>query len=66
MEFGIEKCFMLVMKTGKRHMTNGMELPNHDKIRTLGENDTYRYLGILETDIIMVIIIILWEFFTSV
>ena len=50
MEFGIEKCAMLVMKSGKRHMTDGMELPNQDKIRTLGENETYKYLGILEAD----------------
>ena len=27
-----------------------MELLNHDKIRTLGENETYKYLGILEAD----------------
>ena len=40
------------MKSGKRHMTDGMELPNHDKIRTLEENETYKYLGILETDTI--------------
>ena len=52
MEFGIEKCAMLVMKSGSRHMTDGMELPNHDKIRTLGENKTYKYLGILEADTI--------------
>ena len=52
MDFGIEKCAMLVMKSGKRHMTDGMELPNHDKIRTLGENETYKYLGILEGDTI--------------
>ena len=52
MEFGIEKCAMLVMKSGKRHMIDGMELPNHDKIRTLGENETYKYLGILEADTI--------------
>ena len=43
MEFGIEKCVMLVIKSGKRHMADGMELPNHDKIRTLGEEETYRY-----------------------
>ena len=43
MEFGIEKCTMLVMKSGKRHMTDGMELPNADKIRTHGENETYKY-----------------------
>ena len=52
MEFGIEKCAMLVMKSGKGHMTDGMELPNQDKIRTLGENETYQYLGILEADTI--------------
>ena len=43
-------CAMLVMKIGKRHMTDGMELPNQEKIRTLGENETYKYLGILEAD----------------
>ena len=52
MEFGIEKCTMLVMKSGKRHMTDGMELPNHDRIRTLEEKETYKYLGILEVDTI--------------
>ena len=43
---------MLVMKSGKRHMTDRMELPNHDKIRTFEENETYKYLGILEADTI--------------
>ena len=48
MEFGIEKCALLVIKSGKRHLTDGIELPNQDKIRMLAENETYRYLGILE------------------
>ena len=52
MEFGIEKCAMLVMKSGKRPLTDGMELPNQDKIRTFGEKETYKYLGILEADTI--------------
>ena len=52
MEFGIEKCAMLVMKSGKRHLIDGMELPNQDKIRMLAENETYKYLGILEVDTI--------------
>ena len=43
---------MLVMKSGKRHLTDGMELPKQDKIRTLGEKETYKYLGILEADTI--------------
>ena len=42
MEFGIEKCAMLIMKSGKQHMTDGMELSNHDKIITLGEKETYK------------------------
>ena len=52
MEFGIEKCAMLVMKSGKRHLMDGMELPNQDKIRTLGEKETYKYLDIWEADTI--------------
>ena len=52
MAFGIEKCVMLVMKSGKRHLTDGIELPSKDKIRTLREKETNKYLGILETDTI--------------
>ena len=52
MKSGIEKCAMLGMKSGKRHTTEGIELPNQDKIRTLGENDAYKYLGILKADTI--------------
>ena len=32
------------MKSGKRHMTDWMEQPNHHKIRMLEENETYKYL----------------------
>ena len=49
MEFGIEKC---VMKSNKRHLTDGMELTNKDKIRTLAENKFYKCFGILEADTI--------------
>ena len=35
---------MLVIKSGKRQLTDGMELPNEDKIKTLAENETYKYL----------------------
>ena len=52
MEFGGKKCAMLVMKIGKRHLTDGMELPNKNKIRTLGEKQTYKYLRMLEADTI--------------
>ena len=50
MEFGIEKCVIQVMKSGKRILTEEMEQSNQDKIRTLGEKETY--LGILEADTI--------------
>ena len=45
MEFGIEKYTMLIMKSGKRYMTVGMELPNQEKFRTLGEKETNKYFG---------------------
>ena len=52
MEYDIEKCAMLVLKSGKRQMTEEVELPNQVVIRTLGEKETYQYLGILGTDTI--------------
>ena len=53
MEFGIEKCAMLVMKSGKWQLTDEMELPNKDKIKTLAKKKkTYKYLGILEAETI--------------
>ena len=39
MEFGIEKCYLLAMKSGKRYITDGIELSNQNKIRTLTENE---------------------------
>ena len=52
MEFGIEKCAMLILKSRKRKITEGIELPNQDKIWTLEEKETYKYLGTLEADTI--------------
>ena len=52
MEFSMGKCAMLVMKRGKQHMTEGVELPNQVVIRTLGVKETYKYLRILEADTI--------------
>ena len=50
MKFGIEKCAILVMKSGKRHMTEGVELPTQVVIRTNEEKETYKYYGILEIE----------------
>ena len=40
------------MKRSKRHLTEGMELLNQDKIKSRGEKEQYKYLGILEADTI--------------
>ena len=50
MEFGMENCVKLVMKSGKQYLTDGVELSNRDKIRTFAENETYKYLGVLVAD----------------
>ena len=42
MKFGIEKCVMLVRKSGKRYFTDEMELLNQEKIRPLREKETYK------------------------
>ena len=47
MEYGIEKW---PMYSGKRHMTEGVELPNQVIIKTLREKEIYKYLRILEAD----------------
>ena len=53
MEFGREKCDMLIMTRRKLHMNERINLPNQEKkIRTLGKNKTYKYFGILEDDAI--------------
>ena len=52
MEFSIEKCVRLIMGSGKRHMTEGIEQPNQEQIRMCGAKETYRYFGILEADTI--------------
>ena len=48
MEFGIEKCAVLIMKSRKQQMRERIEQPNQEKIRTLGEKETYKYSEILK------------------
>ena len=52
MEFGIDKCAMLIMRNRKQHMMEQIQLPNQEKIRMPGEKDPYKYFGILEADTI--------------
>ena len=43
---------MLIMKSRKRQLTERIELPKEEKIKTLREEEYYKYLGILEADTI--------------
>ena len=43
MEFGKETCVMLIMRSGKRQITEGTELSNQERIRTLGEKENHKY-----------------------
>ena len=53
MEFGTEKCAMLVMDKGKIVKSVGIELPNDKVIKSLQEGEIYKYLGILEENKIL-------------
>ena len=52
MEFGIEKCAIQIMRNGKRQKTDGIELPNQERIRILGKKENHKYLGKVEADAI--------------
>ena len=52
MEYGMETYAIVVMNCGKRQFPDKTELPNQDKIRTIGEKRSSTYLWILEADTI--------------
>lgn len=49
MEFGMKKCGILTMKTGKVVRCEGVMLPNNEVMKEV-EKDGYTYLGIVELD----------------
>ena len=49
MEFGIRKCSVLVLKKGKVVDSDGVQLPNGERMQFV-EEEGYKYLGILEVD----------------
>ena len=54
MDFGIEKCAMMVMKRGKLDKSEGIRLPGGRIIRSIGDDvEGYKYFGMLEADDIM-------------
>ena len=52
MKFGIQKCAMAEMKREKMVRSEGIELPYEEIIKSLEEDEGYKYLGILECDIV--------------
>ena len=49
MEFGLDKCGVLVLKRGRVVRSDGIELPNGEKMTEI-DLEGYKYLGILEYD----------------
>ena len=43
---------MQIIRSGKRQITVGIELPNQERISTLGEKGNNKHFGILEADTI--------------
>ena len=54
MQFGVDKCTMLVIKRREIGNWDGTELPNEKVIKSLKERDSYKYLSVLEEDEVMV------------
>ena len=50
MQFGIDKFALLIIKSGKRTACEGISLPDNLVIKSLEEDGSYKYLGILEAD----------------
>ena len=44
-KFGIEKCTTLIMKSGKRRMMEGIELPNQEKNHNVRRKGNLQILG---------------------
>ena len=47
MGFGIKKCAMHIIKSGRKETTDGIEMANQEIIRTFGEKENYKNTGIL-------------------
>ena len=52
MEFGMDKCAVLVLKDGQRVVGDGLELPSGEVMKEVDE-DGYKYLGVLQTEKLM-------------
>ena len=50
MEFGVEKCAVMVIRRGKLARSDDIILPDESVIKGLAEGDAYKYLGVLEAE----------------
>ena len=51
MKLCLEKCAAMTMKRGKRVHSDGIALiPDGTQLNELGEEECYKYLGVLEAD----------------
>ena len=50
MEFGVQICAVLIMKRGKFISSEGICLPDGQRIKSVEKEDGYKYLGVLEAD----------------
>ena len=50
MEFGVEKCSVMIIKKGKMSNSDGIVLPNRITLKGLKEGDSYKYLGVIQAD----------------
>ena len=48
LEFGIQKCAMLILKRGKSVETEAIQLQDNNFIRSLEYAENYKYLGVLQ------------------
>ena len=54
MQFEIDKCAMLLKKKVKKVKPDGIQLPSDKVITSLEKGESYKYLGVLEADELMV------------
>ena len=50
MQFGLSKCAVIALKRGKTISGRNIRMPDGEEFRSLGEDGSYKYLGVLETD----------------
>ena len=54
MQFRVDKCAMMVMKTGKIVKPDVIQLPNDKLIKSLKEREIYKYISVSEADEVIV------------